>query len=392
MGLDIGTSEIKALGAALRPDNKKLEVLGRSSEPSFGVRKGVVVDTDKVAGIVSSVLEKLEKETGREVREVFVTIGGGHIFSTTSEGTVAVSRADQIISEEDVSRVVDAARTFSLKNNREILRVFPQEYRVDDEEGVREPVGMKGVRLEAGILVIGYFSPYLENLTETVLSGGYQVGHVMTKPMASAKAVLTPREKELGVLMVNIGAGTTSFAAFKEKTLLKVGVVPVGSFNVTKDIAIGLKTDIDTADMIKLEHGGCFLGGRKKIEVEEERSKEKISFSESELGKIIDARAKEVFKLVKNEFKEVSSAKLAGGVVVTGGGARLPGIEKMAKKELGFATRIGAPLGFMPELRDPSLSAVCGLVREAREFAEEEKSWTSRLASKIKKMFKDFIP
>lgn len=392
MGLDIGTSRVKALAARFRADSKDLEILGKASAPSFGVRKGVVMEPERVAEIASSVLREVRKETGREPEDVFVSLGGNHVFSTVSEGAVAISRADGVVSEEDVSRVVDAAKTFSLGQNREILRVFPQEFKVDEEESVREAVGMKGVRLEAKILVIACFTPYLENLSQAVLDSGTDIGYIMSKPLATAESVLAPRERELGVLVVDIGAGTTSFAAFKEKAVLKVGIVPVGSFNITKDLGMGLKTDVDTAERIKLEHGSCFLSGKEKAEVESEALEEKVSFSHSELGKIIDPRVEEIFSLVKKELGDLASAEFAGGVILTGGGARLPGVAEMAKETLGFATRVSGPAGFLPEQEDPSLSTVCGLVKKAGEFAQKEESLFQKAGKKMKRSLRDLIP
>jgi len=391
-GLDIGTSEIKAAVARLSPSNNEIEIVASASEPCFGVRKGVVVDKEKVSTLIASVLSKLEDEIGANISEVFVNLNGSHIFSMTSQGAVAVSRADGVISKEDVTRVIEAAKTFPLFQNRKILRVFPQEFKVDGQEGIEEPVEMKGVRLETQILVIGYFAPYFDNLTEAVLGADYQIGHVMTNSLASAKAILLPQEKELGVLAIDIGAGTTNFAVFKEKILLKVGVVPVGSLNITKDIAMGLKTDIETAEAIKLNFGQCFLSGKKKIKVEENRSGEEISFSQASLGKIIDARAKEIFKLVKKELKDFPLTELVGGVVLTGGGSKLPQIDKVAKKELGLVTRLGVCSAILLEDKDPSLSTLCGLILEARDCFQDNVSFVNGIINYVKEMLKELIP
>lgn len=380
VGLDIGSHKTRAM--AIYSDEK--EVISKTSEPTFGVRKGVVVDPDTVSKIVTSVLEGIEEQTGEVVNEVQVSLGGSHVFSVVSEGTVAVSRADQVISEEDVRRAVDAAQTFSLKKNREILEVFPKEFTVDKESGVREPVGMKGVRLEAEIVVLAYFSPYLDNLVRAVEKAGFKP-NIVAGPLASAKSVLTPREKELGVLLLDIGSGTTSYTLFKERILLKTGVVPVGSGHITKDIAVGLKTDVDTAEKIKVQYGSCNLGGRKKIEVKENRTGDEISFSQAKLGRIIDARVGEILDVIDEEVGDTGD--LPGGLVLTGGGSKLKGMRNVAKEQLGLAVRMGKPKGFFPSQEDASLSTLCGLVMEKGGMVDK-----GRWMKKFKRALKELVP
>ncbi len=392
LGLDMGSSSFKAIAAYFRSDSSKLEVIVKDEVPSSGVRKGIVVSKESATDSIASLLDRVEKQSGEMAGDVYLSLGGNHIFSTCSQGTVAVSRADQIISEEDKKRVIDAAKTFSLPPNREILEIFPQEFKVDNESVIREPVGMKGVRLEVKILVVGYFIPYYENLIEAVANAGCRIGYVMSTPLASAEAVLSSREKELGVLSVDIGAGSTSYSVFKEKTLLRAGVLPVGSFNITKDIAWGLKTDVDTAEQIKLEYGSCFLDRKKKLTIKEELSGEEVEFSQAKLGRIIDARTKEIFGLVEEELKEISSPRLPGGLVITGGGAKLPKIKEMAKEQLGMVTRIGTPRGFSPEQKDPSWSTVCGLAVKGQEFSRPSSIVGGKWLSRLKKVLSDLIP
>ncbi len=392
VGLDLGSMHLKAMAAYSRPESSKIEVLVKDQILSSGVRKGVVVNPEEVTELIVSLLERIEEQSGEMVDEVYINLGGSHIFSAASEGTVAVSRADQVISEEDKKRVIEAAKTFPVPQNRDILEIFPQEFKVDNEGGIKEPVGMKGVRLEAEILMIGYFVPYYENATKAILDAGCNIGEVVSTPLASAQAVLSPRERELGVLMMDIGASSTSYSVFKEKTLLRAGVLPVGSFNITKDIAWGLKTDVDTAERIKIEYGSCFLDHKKKISVEEERSGEEIEFSQAKLGRIIDARVKEIFDLVKKEMKEISSPKLPGGLVITGGGAKLSKIKEMGKEQLGMVTRIGTPGGFSPEQKDPAWSAACGLVVKGSNVPARGGLIKGEWAGRFKKVLKDFIP
>lgn len=395
-GLDIGSSSIKALVARKKPKGEDLEVLGQGEETSAGIRRGVVIDVSKVAEIISSVLKKVEDFSGQKIDSVYVNIGGAHLYCTTSQGLVSVSRADQKISEEDIARVLEAAQTFSLPSNKEILEVFPKEFIIDGEKGIKEPLGLQGVRLEAEVLVLCGFAPYFKNLTQAVLHSGFQINDLVASPLASARAVLTPREKELGVALLDIGAGTTSLCLFEEGTLIHLAIFPIGSGHITNDIAICLKTDIDTAERIKLEFGSCLLAkndkGDKQIRISGE---EPLIFSKKILVEIIEARISEIFDQCQKELKKISrQGLLPAGVVLTGGGAKLPKIRDLAKKELKLPCRIGLPQGFSPPQEDSSLATVCGLVLEGADLETEKRiSFSERgIGAKLKKIFKIFIP
>jgi len=397
-GLDIGTSAIKTL-VAQKSLNSELEVISQVQEPVSGTRKGVVIDTEEVSNILENILERVKTETGARINSVYLNVGGSHIFSTSSHGLVSVSRADQKISEEDVNRVLQAAQTFSLPSNKEIFDVFPREFIVDGEKGIKEALGMQGVRLEAEVLVLGGFSPYLKNLTQAVLNSDLQILDMIPSPIASARACLSPRQKELGVAILDIGAGTSGLAVFEEGDLIHLAILPIGSGNITNDIAIGLKTDIDVAERIKIEHGSCLLSSTKtsrkkeKIEVGEP---EPLVFSQKQLVNIIEARVSEIFGEVNKELKKISREKLLpAGVILTGGGSKLPKIVELAKKELKLPCRLGKPQGFLDFEKDPSLATVCGLVLEGADLETERSPSMLRrtnLFSKLKRIFKIFIP
>ncbi|TET83782.1 MAG: cell division protein FtsA, partial [Candidatus Nealsonbacteria bacterium] len=397
-GLDIGTSAIKAL-VAQKSSNTELEVMSQISEPAAGTRKGVVIDTEVVSNILQNILERAKTETGARINSVYLNVGGSHIFSTSSHGLVSVSRADQKISEEDVNRVLQAAQTFSLPSNKEIFDVLPREFIVDGEKGIKEALGMQGVRLEAEVLVLGGFSPYLKNLTQAVLNSDLQILDMIPSPISSARACLSPRQKELGVAILDIGAGTSGLAVFEEGDLIHLAIFPIGSGNITNDIAIGLKTDIDVAERIKIEHGSCLLSSTKaarkkeKIEIGEP---EPLVFSQKQLVNIIEARVSEIFGEVNKELKKISREKLLpAGVVLTGGGSKLPKIVELAKKELKLPCRLGKPQGFLDFEKDPSLATVCGLVLEGADLETERSPSILRrtnLLSKLKRIFKIFIP
>lgn len=393
-GLDIGTATIKTL-ICQKKGKANLEVLGQDKEISSGIRKGIVINTEEASNIIRASIEKAEKLSKESIRSVLVNVGGAHIFFTNSHGLISVSRADQKISQEDIERVIQAAQTFSLPSNKEILSVIPKEFIIDNEKGIKEPLGMRGVRLEVEVSILGGFSPYLKNLTQTVLDSGLQIDDLILTPLASAQAVLTPREKELGVVLLDIGAGTTGLAVFEERELIYTTIFPIGSGHITNDIAIGLKCDIDTAEEIKLESGTLFFKGpdkKKKIETVEG---ETLIFSQKVLSKIIEARASEIFEIVNKELKKISrQGKLPAGIVLTGGGSKLPKIKELAKKELRLHCRIGLPQGFSPSLEDPELASVCGLVLLGADL-ETEKGFSSLgrgIFSRIKKLFKIFLP
>ncbi len=397
VGLDIGTSEIKTLIVQKTPDEESLQILSQSREIASGIRKGVVVNVEEVARIIASCIKKAEEPIHKKINGVYVNIGGSHIFFTSSRGLISVSRADQKISQEDVDRVIQAAQTFSLPSNKEILEVFPKEFIIDGERGIKEPLGMQGVRLEAEVLALGCFSPYLKNLTQAVLNSGLQINDLILTPLAASRAVLTPREKELGVALLDIGAATTGLAVFEEENLIHTAIFPLGSVDITKDIAILLRIDIDTAERIKLEFGSCvYRGTNKKEKIKGEFLPELLVFSQKNLVEIIEARTSEIFDQVNKELKKIfRQGLLPAGIVLTGGGAKLPKIVELAKKELKLPCRIGLPQGFFPDQEDSSLSTACGLILCGLDSEEEGVSrvrFGQGIGAKIKRMFKIFIP
>jgi len=401
-GLDIGTGSIKILVANLESGEEKLEALSLVRENSFGVRRGVVVNVEGVSNILQNSLSRIKEDVGFKINSAYVNVDGSHLFSLPSRGTIAVSRADQKISEEDINRVLQAAQTISLPSNKEIFDVFPREFIIDGQKGIKEVLGLQGVRLEAEVLVLGGFAPYLKNLSRAVTDSELQILDIVPSPIAAARAVLTPRQKEIGVALLDIGAGTTGLAVFEEGDLVYFTVLPIGSINITHDVAIGLKLDTEVAERIKIEYGSCLSGGEKKTRL---RSKEKIEiegeaplvFSRKALNEIIEIRTSEIFSEVQKELKKISREKLLpAGIVLTGGGAKLPGIVELAKRELKLPCKIGKPQGFQDLEEDLSFSTVCGLVLAGVDLIEESQPVISEfgkgISSKIKRVFKIFLP
>jgi len=392
--LDIGSGSIKLLSVSRKSGERDFEILSQNQESSLGIRKGVVVDVSRTAATIASLVKKNEQDCGQKIERVYASIGGGHISCISSRGLVSVSRADQKISEEDIKRVLQAAQAISLPSkNAEIIEVFPKEFIVDGEGGLKQALGLEGVRLEVEALILCGFSPYLRNSSQTILDSGLQISELIADPLASARAVLTLREKELGACLLDIGAGTIGMAVFEEGNLIHARVFPLGSGHITSDIATCLKTDIDTAEKIKLEFGTCKVSYPKKEKKIEKKIKidgeEPIIFSRKELTNIIEARVLEIFDLVNKELKKISrQARLPAGIVLTGGGAILPGIKETAKKELKLPCRIGTPQGFPNFQAEPSLSTLYGLVLEGFDLEEEN----PKPKNILRKILKVFIP
>ncbi len=398
-GLDIGTSTIKALVVQKR--GTEWELLSLATIPSFGLRRGAVVNIEETAKNIQLLIAGIERDNNININSVFVNIGGSHLYVTPSDGIISVSRADQRISQEDIERVLQATRAINIPSNEEILDVFPKEFIIDDQKGIKQPLGLTGIRLEAKVVLLCYFQSYFINLTQAVLNAKLQINDIIPSPLAAAEAVLTPQQKELGVALIDIGSDTTSLAVFEEGDLIHLAIFPLGSANITKDIAIGLRTEFNIAEDVKKQHGSCMLAktdkekkehGKKKIEVFDKSSS--ISFTEKDLVNIIEPRVSEILDLMEKELKKIGRHELLpGGVVLTGGGAKLPKIKDLAKQQLHLPCEIGVLKGIVGIEQDPALATVTGLVLGA---VDEETGKTSTFLKntflKMRKMFRVFIP
>ena len=398
--LDIGTDSIKILSCTTGQNSSHLRMLAINSLPCFGVRKGVVVDIEKVSNCIKQLTDKQVQAIGRRIDNVYVNINGHHIFVVPSHGTVAISRADQVISQEDIDRVIQAAKAISLPSNKEILGVISKDFVIDGEKGIEDPLGMKGIRLEANILAICGFSPYIKNLSEAVLNSGISgISDTIISPLAAARAVLTPQQKELGVAVLDIGASTTGLAVFDEGDLIHLAIFPIGSFNITKDIAIGFKTRIDIAEEIKRKFGLTPLQKRKttkkksSLQISKEDSAS-VNLSLKEFRKIVEPRIDEIFSFVNRELKKIGRQKqLPAGVVITGGGAKLSGIVGIAKDKLKLPVSIGFPQGITGLPKDTSLSVVAGLALLGSDLDNESPPEIGgKFINFFRKIFKVFIP
>ena len=371
--LDIGTSTVQTVVAERVPERDSLQILGIGSASSAGVRRGAVIDIEDAAAAVRRSVEAARKAAGVPIRSVWVGVDGTYVSATSVRGMVAVSRADQEISPEDVRRALAAAETFIPKNhNKEVLHMIPREFKVDNESGILDPVGMHGVRLEVEALVIECASVYLRSLMKCAEAAGLRVEDYVFSPLAAAEAVLSKRQKELGVILLDIGGGAASFIVFEEGVPVHAGVIPIGGNHITGDVAIGLRTHIDVAEQVKLAYGMCAAGDlpkRDQIRLAEFVPDEEQVFSRRALAEIVEARLQDLFELLQKELRRINRARLLpGGVVLIGGTSRVPGIVSLTKRELGLPAEPGIPVGFQPELIDgdgPALAASLGIARWA---------------------------
>lgn len=407
VGLDIGSSVVRVLVGQYAPNDEKPHIIGVGIAPSSGIRRGVIVDVEEAVGSISTALEKAERITGIPIESAYVSIGGAHVASQLSRGVIAVSRADGEIGEDDVSRVIEAAQAISLPSNREILHVIPKTFLVDDQEGIKDPIGMSGVRLEVEAHIIQGASSFIKNLTKCIYRAGVDIDDLVLAPLAAAEAVLTKRQKELGVVLVDIGAGTTSLIAYEEGDLIHTKVLPIGAEHITNDIAIGLRTSVDVAETVKLEYGTALtstITEKEEINLAKIDRHEEQTVDRKEIAEIVEARLSEIFSLVDKELRKVGkSGQLPAGVILTGGGAKMPDIADYAKEELRLPAQIGLPLGIpvaVDKIEDPAFATAVGLVlwgagtevKTGRFHKGGLTSSVSDTVGKMKKWFKTFLP
>jgi cell division protein FtsA len=395
IGLDIGSTKVACI-VGLHEEGAALpSVIGVGVAPTTGMRKGVVVDVEETVSAITAAVDEAERISGVAIDRATISIDGAHVQSLNSKGVIAVGRADQEIMIEDLHRVEEAATAIQLPPNREILQVFPRSYTVDAQTNVKDPVGMQGVRLEVESHIITGATPAIKNLDRSIYQAGIEIQGQILVPLASARAVLTKRQKELGVAVIDIGGGTTGVAIYEEGDVLYSSVLPVGGGHITNDLAIGLKTDIDTAEKIKLNHVRASTKASPTEKVKVEELGEDVHIARRELQKIAGARLEEIFHLVRGELKKVGKDHLLpGGVVLTGGGAKMPGIEELARELLDLPAVIGKPEGFSG-INDPAFAAPVGLMLENMSHAVVAPTAGASLGhtvDKIKGIFKNLLP
>ncbi len=372
-GLDIGSNFVRmVVGQLVEKDSQgeELQILGAAECPSEGVQKGVISSIEDVVSSVSACLERVERMVGVPIDSAWVGISGLHILSQTSKGVIAVSKANNEITEEDVARAIEAARSIATPLNYEVLHVLPKSYTVDGQTGIKDPTSMTGVRLEVDTQIILGSSSQIKNLTKAVYRAGLDIEDLVLSVAATAETVVTKRQKELGVMVVNLGGATTSIAVFEEGQLIHTSIIPIGSQLITNDIAVGLRTSVDIAERVKIEYGDCrvdLTSKKDEIDLFDLGSGEHELAKKKYLSEIISARVEEILQKVDNELRKIQrSGLLPAGVMLTGGGAKLPGMVEMAKKVLRLPANLGYPINVISvtdKVNDLGFSTAVGLVK-----------------------------
>ena len=366
VGLDIGTTKICAIVGEVKEDGR-VDIIGIGSHPSRGLRKGVVVNIESTVESIKKAVEEAELMAGVEINAVYTGIAGNHIKSFNSRGVIAIK--DREISKADVERVIDAAKAVAIPMDREVLHVLPQEFTIDDQDGIKEPLGMSGVRLEAEVHIITGAVTSAQNIVKSCNRAGLDVLDIVLEPLASSYAVLSNDEKELGVAVIDVGGGTTDIAIFLEGGIWHTAVLGIGGNHLTNDIAVGLRTPSSEAEKIKKKYGCAMtmlVRDDETIEVASVGGRPPRVLSRQVLSEIIEPRVEEIFGLVLKELRKTGfEERVASGVVVTGGTSILEGIPEAAERVMELPARRGLPMnigGLVDVVNSPMYATGVGLV------------------------------
>ncbi len=369
-GLDIGSANIRIVVGQLTQgqENEQLNIIGVIEVPSQGVSKGTVVSIEDAVSSISTAIEKAERMIGLPIEHVAVSIGGVHLGSQESNGVIAISRANGEIQEDDVLRVIDAAKSVAAPVNHEILHIIPKHFSVDNQTGIKDPVGMTGIRLEVVTQVIRGLSSHVKNLTKCVYRTGLDISDIVLSMLAASESVLSIRQKELGVALVDVGATTTNIIVFEEGNIIYASVLPIGSDHITRDLAMGLQVPVEVSERVKLEYGLATLD---KLDKGEEINLRELGGDDQIISKkwiteIITARTEEIFEKVDQELQRINrGGLLPAGLVLVGGGAKLPGMVEIAKKKTLLPVSIGTVKRFntaVDKVNDITFVNALGLV------------------------------
>ena len=368
-GLDVGTSKVCALVAEAAADGS-IGLLGHGVVPCTGLRKGVVVNIEATVEAIRAAVAEAEKSSGARIGAAVVGVAGAHIRGLNSHGIVAVRGGE--VSGRDVERVIDAARAVAIPLDRQVLHILPQQFAVDDQDGVRDPVGMAGVRLEARIHIVTAAQSYGQNLNKCCERAGVTPGELMFEPLASADAALFPEERELGVALIDIGGGTTDVIVFLSGAVMHTAVLPVGGNHLTSDVAAGLRTPLSDAERLKISHGvatNLVVGRDEMVQVPGVGGREPRVIARRLLGEIIEPRMEEIFAMAQRELiRSGVSDSLASGVVLVGGTSLLEGTQELAERIFNLPVRRGLPInlkGMPEELMKPMYTTAAGLMLHA---------------------------
>jgi len=365
VGIDVGTTTVRCLVAHIDGTTGAPTIVGAGSAPNSGMRKGTVVNLSGPAQAIDDALGEAERMSGYQVNEATISINGTHILSSHADGMIAVGAADHEINHEDLRRIEEVATLGKVPANREILDVVPHAYKLDGQDNIKDPLGMTGTRLEVDAHVVSALLPHLNNLQKAAESAKVNPHSIVVAGIAAARAVLSEQQLENGVALIDIGGATTNIAIYEEGDLQYSAVLPFGGINITNDLAIGLKTDPEIAEKVKLEHASA-MPRKQNTGVSLKHETEIYSFQTSDIDEIVEARLEEIFEAIQVEFKKAGRAgKLPGGVVLTGGTAQLKDITEYAKQALGLAARVGKTSGYggvVDDIERPQFATVVGLM------------------------------
>jgi len=400
VGLDIGTTKICAIVGHLTHDG--IDIVGIGKVPSKGLRKGVVINIEATVEAVRQALQEAELMAGCEIKSVFVGIAGGHIKGFNSQGVIAIKNRE--VSSEDIQRVIDAAKAIAIPMDREVIHILPQEFIIDDQDGIKEPLGMNGVRLEAKVHIVTGAVASAQNIIKSCNRAGVDVADIVLEQLASSEAVLTPDEKELGVVILDIGGGTTDIAIYSEGAIKHTAVLSLGGNHLTNDIAVGLRTPTGDAEKIKQDYGCCLtsmVGKEETIEVPSVGGRETRQLSRQLLAEILEPRVEEIFTLANREIiKSGFEDLVASGVVLTGGSAILPGMPELAEQVFNLPVRRGLPVdigGLSDVVNSPIYATGVGLLKygsrnlAVRNFTIGQENVFDRIFKRMKEWFGEFF-
>ena len=405
-GLDIGTQSIRVV-MGQRLGDSRLKIIGVAETPASGISRGSINSIEDAVSSIAEAMEKCERMTGLRIDKIVVGISGTHIKTTNSRGVVAVAKANQQVDDADIARALELAESTTIMPNYEILHVLPIAYNLDDQKNIREPQGMTGVRLEVETQVVMALSAQVRNLTKCIYRTGVDIEFIVFSILATAEAVLTAKQKELGVAVVNIGSATTSLAVFEDGNILHTAVLPVGAGHITNDLAIGLKTSVNVAEAVKIDHAQAIAEGiSKRDEVDlhkySEEEKKGTFVYKRDIATIAEARMSEIFEMVNEELKKIDRAgKLPAGIVLTGGGSKLPLIIDLAKQVFQLPVFQGMPINQdfpIDKLNDPEYTTALGLVVWAdrniggNNYALPGADAFKKVGSRVKTIFKSIWP
>lgn len=402
VGLDIGTTKV-CVTVGVKNEEEKIEIIGIGTSPSKGLRKGVVVNVDSTVETIKKAVEEAELMAGCEITSVYAGIAGGHIKSLNSRGVVAIK--DREVGKGDVERVIDAAKAISIPMDREVLHVFPQEFIVDDQDGIKDPIGMSGVRLEAEVHIVTGAVTSVQNIIKSCNRAGLEVKDIVLEPFASSLAVLTPEERELGVALVDFGGGTTDLAIFLDGSIWHTSVLALGGNNVSNDISVGIRTPISEAERIKIKYGCAktsLVRDDETIEVPSVGGRPPRILSRQILSEIIEPRVEELFSLVKREIiKTGYEDMIASGLVITGGTSILEGMVEVGEEIMELPARQGTPRdigGLVDVVSSPMYATAVGLVQYGSQnlsrtslSAPSDENLFNKILARMRRWIKEFF-